>query len=310
MGSGIGQRLIFLIFLALFVTMGLIGTTRYFIEKRDIIAEVRLQGEQSGKLMTELAAPYMLRSDLSGLQTMAEHFIHTPIVQEVTIVDREGHELIHVSKPVLEKKRIVIGSQPVLSDAAKLGEVRLAVYPAEPEGRIGAAILGTLYEHLLIFMFLAAILSFSVYRTITKPARKLSSALKEVLDRKDFTLRVGVQGCDEIEELANSVNVLIARLEQFIIAMSAISTRINELSPTIASDAQEIKKNAEIESVATTSVSSSVSEMSSSIQSISESAESLSVFGRRNVIGHSRNERLQPRSRPPHRPSSPRRSRT
>ena len=86
-----------------------------------------------------------------------------------------------------------------------------------------------------------------------------------------------MQGCDEIGELANSVNFLIARLEQFIIAMSAISTRINELSPTIASDAQEIKKNAEIESVATMSVSSSVTEMSSSIQSIAESAESLSV---------------------------------
>jgi methyl-accepting chemotaxis protein len=276
-GSGIRQRLIFLIFLALFVTMGLIGTTRYFIEKRDIIADVRIQGEQSGKLMTELAAPYLLRSDLSGLQTMAAHFIDTPIVQEVTIVDREGHELIHIAKPVLEKKRIVIGSQPILSDAAKLGEVRLAVYPAEPKGGISAVLLGTLYEHLFIFIFLAGILSFSVSRTITRPARKLSSALKEVLDRKDFTLRVEVQGCDEIGELANSVNFLIEHLEQFIIAMSVISTRINELSPTIASDAQEIKKNAEIESVATMSVSSSVTEMSSSIQSIAESAESLSV---------------------------------
>ena len=59
--------------------------------------------------------------------------------------------------------------------------------------------------------------------------------------------------------------------------MGAISTRINELSPTIASDTQEVKKNAEVESVATTSVSSSVTEMSSSIQSIAESAESLSA---------------------------------
>jgi methyl-accepting chemotaxis protein len=84
-------------------------------------------------------------------------------------------------------------------------------------------------------------------------------------------------GRDELGDLANSVNYLIAHLEQFIVEMGAISTRINQLSPAIASDTRELKKNAEIESGATMSVSTSVTEMSSSIQSIAESAESLSV---------------------------------
>jgi methyl-accepting chemotaxis protein len=88
---------------------------------------------------------------------------------------------------------------------------------------------------------------------------------------------VEVQGRGEIGDLAGSVNHLLAHFEQFIVGMSVISTRINELNPVVASNTREIKKNAEIESGATLSVSSSVSEMSSSIQSIAESAESLSV---------------------------------
>jgi methyl-accepting chemotaxis protein len=151
------------------------------------------------------------------------------------------------------------------------------VYPADIESRLRAYALSALLEHLFIFLILAGILFFAVTRTITKPATELSSALKEVIDQKDFTRRVEARGGDEIGDLANGVNYLIAHIEQFIMGMSAISARINELSAAISSDTQEVKKNAEVESVATTSVSSSVTEMSSSIQSIAESAESLSA---------------------------------
>ena len=71
MGRGIRQKLIFLIFTGLFVTMGLIGTYRYIMEKRDIMVTTRLQGEQTGRLMAELAAPSLLTSDFSGLHYMA-----------------------------------------------------------------------------------------------------------------------------------------------------------------------------------------------------------------------------------------------
>ncbi len=277
MGGGIRQKLIFLVFAGLFVTMGLIGTYRYFIEKRDIIANVRIQGEQSGKLMAGLAAPYLLSSDLGGLHSLAEHFIHMPAAQEMTIVDREGRELIRIARPVLEKNRIAVGSQPILSDTTKLGEIRIVVYPADMESRLGANALNLLLEDFFIFMALAAILYFSVTRTIITPVKGHGSTLKEVIDRKDFTLRVEAQGRDEIGDLANGVNYLIARLEQFIVDTGAFSTRISELSPTIASDTREVKKNAEVESGTIQSLSASVTAISSSIQSIAESAESLSL---------------------------------
>ena len=277
MGSGVRQRLIFLIFTGLFVTMGLNGTYRYFTEKRDILASTRVQGEQSVKLMADLAAPYLLTSDFSGLRFMAEHFMRTPDAQEATIVDGEGRQLVRLTASPLAEKRIVVGSRPIRSDTAKLGEVRIAVYPADLEGRLSAYALSALIEHLFLFLILAGILFLAVTRTITLPVKELGNALKEVIDNKDFTRRVEARGHDEIGDLAKGVNYLIARLEQFIVDMGAISTRINELSPTIASDARGVKKNSEAEAAAIQNVSSSVTEMSSSIQSIAESAESLSA---------------------------------
>jgi methyl-accepting chemotaxis protein len=276
-GIGIRQRLIIVIFSGLFVTMGLIGTYRYFMEKRDLLAAARGQGEQSCRLMAELAVPYLLTSDFGGLHAMVQNFMHTPDAQEVTITDREGRQLINAARPVLAAGRIVIGPLPVTSDTVRLGEVRIAVYPADMAKRLNAYAVGTIIEHLLIFFLLAGILSLSVTRTIIGPVKELGGALKDVIDRKDFTRRVAAARNDEIGELAKGVNYLLERLEQFVIEMGAISSRINELSPMIAADTREVRNNTRTEAEAAASVSASVAELSASIQSITESAESLTV---------------------------------
>ncbi len=277
MSIGVRQRLILLIFTGLFATMGLIGTYRYFMARRDFVETARSHGEQTCKLMTELAAPYLLTSDFSGLQAMVQNFLHTPDAQEVTIIDRDGRQLIHSASAVLSPKRIVIGPLPVVSDSARLGEISIALYPADMEGKLRAYAVGTILEHLLLFFILAGILYYSVTQTITLPVKDLGINLKDMIDRKDFTRRVAVGRNDEIGELAKDVNYLIERLEQFILEMGAIASRINELNPTIATDTREVRKNASVEAEAITNVSASVAEMSSSIQSISESAESLTV---------------------------------
>jgi methyl-accepting chemotaxis protein len=274
---GVRQRLIILIFSGLFVTMGLIGTYRYFMEKRDLVATARGHGEQSCKLMAELAAPYLLTSDFGGLHAMVQDFMHTPDAQEVVIIDREGRQLARSAKPSLSAKRIMIGPLPVASGETLLGEVRIAVYPADMDRKLRAYAVSTVIEHLFIFFTLAGILSFSATRIITSPVKELGGALKEITDRKDFTRRVAACRNDEIGELAAGVNCLIERVEQFVVDTGAVSARISELSPTIAADTHEVRKNAEVEEAAITNASSSVAQMSSSIQDIAESAESLTV---------------------------------
>jgi phosphate/phosphite/phosphonate ABC transporter binding protein len=275
MQLGVRQRLLFLIFSGLFVTMSLTGTYRYFVEKRNILTNTRVNGEQSCKLMSELATPYMLTSDFSGLNNMVKLFLHTPDAQEVMITDSSGKPIAHASKPVLSEKRITVGPLPISMDQTRLGQIRISVYPADLDGRLNAYTVSALIEYLFIFIILVFILSVSVSRTVTRPVKELGNALKDMIDRKDFTRRVESVHHDEIGTLANGVNYLIERLEQFIIEMNAIASRINDLNPKIVEDSREVKRNAEVSAGAIVNVSTSVGEMSVSIQSIAESAESL-----------------------------------
>ena len=275
MQIGIRQRLLFMIFSGLFVTMSLIGTYRYFVEKRNILTNIRVNGEQSCKLMSELATPYLLTSDISGLRNMVQYFMHTPDAQDVMITDSGGKPIAHAGKAILSEERITIGPLPISTNQTKLGAIRIAVYPTDLNSRLKAYAVSLLIEHLFIFTILVVVLSVSVSKTVTRPVEALGNALKDMIDRKDFTRRVESVHDDEIGALANGVNYLVERLEQFIIEMNAIASRISDLNPKIMADSREVKKNAEISAGAIVNVSTSVGEMSASIQSIAESAESL-----------------------------------
>ncbi len=276
MRIGIRQKLIFMIFAGLFVTMALIGAYRYVMEKRSLVNECRMRGEQSCRLMAELAAPYLLMSDFGGLNAMVKNFMRLPDAQEVMITDGSGRELVRDGRADPEAKRLMVGPLPILAEQTRLGEVRLSVYPADLGRRLRSYAISALIEHLFIFLILASILYFSLSRTVTDRVRALGDALTNMIDKKDFTQRVESGKNDELGMLAHGVNYLVERLEQFVVEMSAIAARINDLGPTIAEDSRAIRKNSEAEAEAIMSVSTSVGKTSAAIQSIAENAGGLS----------------------------------
>jgi phosphate/phosphite/phosphonate ABC transporter binding protein len=275
MQIGIRQRLIFFTLSGLLVTMSLIGTFRYFAEKRNILANTRTNAEQSCKLMSELAARFLAVSDFAGMNSMAQNFLSEPDAQELTIVDSSGKSLVHVGKPALADNRVTIGPLPISLNQSRLGEIQIAVYPAEFESRLEVYAVRALIEYLVILIIVVLILMLSVYRIVTRPVKHMGSALRDMIDRKDFTGRVEAAHHDEIGGLASGINYLIERLEEFIIEMNAIASRISDLNPEIIRHSLEVKKNAEVSADAIITVSSSVGEMTASIQSVAESAESL-----------------------------------
>ncbi len=257
--------------------MAVIGTYRYFMEKQVILNMTRAEGERSCKLMADIAVPYMQASDIHGLLAVAQKFLRTPDVMEITVRDREGRRLAYVTKQAAANNAIAVGPLPILFDKTKLGEVSMAVYPEGMGDRLKIYALSALAENFFIFLVLALILTLFITRSIVKPVKELGSDVKELIDRKDFTRRVKAHGRDEIGELANGINYLIERLEQFIVEMGDISARISKVSPEITREAGEAKKNAEGAAEAIANVSSSVAAMSASLETFSETAESLSV---------------------------------
>ncbi len=277
MRIGVRLRLIIVVFTGLLLVLGLIGTYRYYGAKEELISAAHVQGEQTCQLVATLAVPYLITGDIGGLHVMVQNFMHIPDIQEVTVLDSAGKQLVHVSNSYLQKMNIEINPQPIASNATRLGEIHISVSPSSLDTKLNTFAISVVFEDAIIFMILSGILFFSVTRTITNPVKEMGSTIKDVIDRNDFSGRVSVASDDEIHEFADGVNYLISHLEQFTVEMNAISSRINELSPIIAMDAREVKQNAEVESEAITSVSVSVAEISSSIQGITESAESLSV---------------------------------
>ncbi len=277
MRIGVRQKLIIVIFTGLLLVMGPIGMYRYFMAKQEIINTARVHGEQSCQLMAGLAAPFILTADVVGLHTMVQNFMQTPDAQEVTIFDSTGNKLIQESKSSHSNIQIELSPMPITSNATRLGEIHIIVFPSALNMKLRAFAISAFIEDVIIFVIISGILFFSVTRTITNPVKKIRRALKDLIDRKDFTGRVTAVNNDEIGEFADSINYLISRLEQFIVEMIAISARINKLSPVIATDGREVRQNAEVESQAISNVSTSVAKISSSIQGIAESAESLSV---------------------------------
>jgi phosphate/phosphite/phosphonate ABC transporter binding protein len=271
------QRLIIVIFTSLLLVMALLGAYRYFLAKQEIINTTHVYGEQSCQLMAGLAAPFILTGDVGGLHAMVQNFMQTPDVQEVTILDSTGKQLIRVSKSSLSNMQIAISPLPITSNATRLGEIHIVVYPSALDMKLRSFSINAFIEDVIIFAILSGILFFSVTRKVTNPLKEMGRALKDLIDRKDFSSRVKAFSNDEIGAFADGINYLISRLEQFIVEMNLISARINEISPIIVTDAREVGQNAEVESQAITNVSTSVAEISSSIQEIAESAESLSV---------------------------------
>jgi len=166
MQIGVRQSIIFLTVSGLFVTMSLIGTGRYFAETRNILANTRINGEQSFKLIPERAAPYLLMTNLSGKNIMDQNFLSRPDAQELTITD-----IGHIGKPVLADKRITIGPLPISLDQRRQGENRISVYPADLDSRPAAYVAGALFEYPAIFIILILFLILSVSRIVSRPER-------------------------------------------------------------------------------------------------------------------------------------------
>jgi methyl-accepting chemotaxis protein len=257
--------------------MSLIGAFRFVREKRQIIIDTRAQGEESGRLLAEIAAPLMVSFDYAALQSVAQNFLQTPNAQELVVTDGAGREVVRASRPSLEAERIVLDPFPLTASQTRLGEMRVSVYPANLSARLRAYALSVFIENSVIFLILVGILTVSVSRMVTRPVGELRSALKEAIDRKDFTRRVEAGRSDEIGELGAGVNYLLERLEQFVLDMEAIAVRIGELSPLIARDLADIRQNSHAEATTMADAVLAVQKMSSSARTVADSAGSLSL---------------------------------
>lgn len=229
------KRLYLQIYLALVMALGLFALASslvWWIAPRDREADMFLDG--MAELVGETLPPAGRDAgeQKAALERLAEKF-----GADLTLLDGDGKPVTSIGPPLVAPRLPSRGSGVVHS----MRHGMLAVL-ALPDGRRLLADRSGKHRHrpfgaLLMLAMLAGTLALAalpVARRLTRRLERLQAGVDE-LGRGDLRARVGVEGRDEIAELARSFNRAAERIERLVHAQKeALATASHELRSPLA----------------------------------------------------------------------------
>jgi len=102
-------------------------------------------------------------------------------------------------------------AMPVQDGGKTLGIVRLAVSLRDVERSLGNMWLALVFGLLILFV-IAALISYRIARSVTRPLERMTSAAKRMANM-DYEIRIPAEGKDEVNELARALNAMTASLQ-------------------------------------------------------------------------------------------------
>ncbi|MEK7850259.1 MAG: methyl-accepting chemotaxis protein, partial [Deltaproteobacteria bacterium] len=151
----------------------------------------------------------------------------------------------------------------------------------ELKSRAQSALTGSL----LVTIFAAVIsllMAYFITRSITGPVEVLSRSMDELASgRGDLTVRLKVEGRDEIAETSASFNRFIQGLHEMIRQVNSNSMQLSSASEQISSATEEMAAGADSQSRQTAETAGAMEEMASSVHLVFEnSKKSLNAVGK------------------------------
>ncbi|MDR0577366.1 MAG: methyl-accepting chemotaxis protein [Candidatus Accumulibacter sp.] len=116
-------------------------------------------------------------------------------------------------------------------------------------------------------------LSWLVIRSIMKPLESTRQTMERITTDNDLTLRVDVDGKDEISEVVKSFNALAGRLQETLAAIQTGAKEVSNTAQAVSSTASQVASSSSNQSSATSAMATAVEEMTVSIGTVSNSAE-------------------------------------
>lgn len=123
---------------------------------------------------------------------------------------------------------------------------------------------------------LTTFLTFLMGLRITKPIQSLTAVVKKA-SNGDLRQEVTVTSRDEVGDLAESFNKMIANLRSMVERIRSASSQVASAADEISASSIQIAKGAESQASAADQTSASMEEMSFSINSVAKSAEGLAA---------------------------------
>jgi len=231
----VSKRLYLQVYLALVMALGLFALAAslvWWIAPRDRDADLFLDG------MAELVGESLPAPDRpSSEQQAALERIASKFSADLTLLAAEGSTIASVGPPIETPRLPPRGSGVV--HAAGRGMLAVLALPdgrkllADHSGRRRHKPFGALLM-LALFAGLLALAALPVARRLTRRLERLQAGVDD-LGRGDLRARVGVEGRDEIADLARSFNRAAERIERLVHAQKeALATASHELRSPLA----------------------------------------------------------------------------
>ncbi len=129
------------------------------------------------------------------------------------------------------------------------------------------------YVMLLVGLGLGFGLAYTVNRMITKPLHDTVVAMKDVAQGDgDLTMRLKVNGRDEIGQLAESFNVFIGKIQEVIREVTASTSQLSAAAEEMSMITSETRNGVQRQQSETALVATAINEMSSTVHEVANSA--------------------------------------
>jgi methyl-accepting chemotaxis protein len=151
-----------------------------------------------------------------------------------------------------------------LDEGAKLSQHSLAAY----EGMKTSFM--TLSALAVLVVLVAGVL---ISQSIVNPLRQLSAVITEVQRNSDLTLRVPVQGDDEVAVTARAFNSMLETLQGLIRHLADAALQLAAASEEMSSISDQVSQTASGQGQQTAMVATAVHEMSAAVQEVARNAQ-------------------------------------
>ena len=239
--------------------------------QQELQSSLKAMKESGHRRQAEIEAVIKLHTELSALynRQIAAWDVHDPnntqkADRALRGLDRPATEAMNALVEGMEKdERARIESQ---LDAAR------ALYI---QTRNAFAII------LTVAVSIVALLIFTTTRSINRKIATLQAAIVNIRQRLDLTLRLPVEGSDEISLTARSVNDLLGEFQSVVSRMKNSAAHVSTASDGLAASVEQLSDSVNQQNESTGAMAASVEEMAVSVTHISDSSSAAQTISSR-----------------------------
>jgi len=233
--KSISVKFIATVFLVLLIaqTIGSVVFTLYI--RNTLFAELRNRMERSAAIMAGMSSFPLLSFDYALIDTYMDEVAKDGEISSIHILDAQGKMVREKIKsedaeiiswnPFFLNKSFNVAS-PVISGAAKIGEVSIHFTPASINKSISGNLLLIMLYQGVVLIFLGLLMIYLFNKNIKKPVLLINKAIEKITTG-DLTVAVPDLGDNEIGSIAKGVTFLEQRLSQMIAKMVDTATNVS-----------------------------------------------------------------------------------